>query len=90
MVLRSTSSSSPDSCVCDSIGGVGKNLVNEDWVLGNNSSCQMVLHLVDAFEDEINILVSVGSNYEERTKKLSADCLEVLWVFECLKRYMLI
>ena len=77
MILRSTGGSSSHSRVCNSIGGLSEDSVKESDIIGDNSSSEMVTEIIAAFNNSVNIFVSVRDNNLERTKEFSSTQLEV-------------
>lgn len=77
MVLRRTGGPCPVSSVSHSIDGLTQHPVEEEHIVGNHTSSEMVGEIVTAANNSIDILISVWHNQLEGTEELLTAKLEV-------------
>ena len=86
VVLRGTRSASAPSIVGSSIDGVTKDVVGEDGVVRDDSSCQVVRNALADVKNGLDLTVAVLRNNLERSEQLSCQKLSLLLTTEVLQR----
>ena len=86
VVLRGTRSASAPSIVGSSIDGVTKDVVGEDGVVRDDSSCQVVRNALTDVKNGLDLTVAILRNNLERSEQLSCQKLSLLLTTEVLQR----
>lgn len=78
VILRSSSSPSSVSNIRHSVSGLPQHLIQEQNIIGDHTSSQVMFHSVDTVNHSVNFPIFVGHNQLERAEQFLSASVEVL------------